>query len=302
MPAAVALRPRTFSELFDAAFLLAREHFRALATLSALIAIPSIVLGMANAALIGPGLGARAAVDGTAMLHTLPLSLVAMCWYFVGVGALLHSASAAYLGEPVDPARSLRHALGRAGALVGAHVLAYLAALAVLLVAMVALALAGGLLAGALGVAGVTMRTAGRTGAVTGFVVGLGVVGAVLAIGAAVLARYVNISAVLMLEGGGAVAALRRSSALGAGHLRRIVGLFAVLGAVSMAFAFTALGLGALTGNAYVANLVATLLTVPIYPLMACVLTTLYYDLRIRKEGFDIAHAAEAIGRGTAAA
>ena len=302
MPAAVALRPRTFSELFDAAFLLAREHFRALATLSALIAIPSIVLGMANAALFGPGLGARAAVDGTAMLRALPLSLVAMCWYFVGVGALLHCASAAYLGEPVDPAASLRRALGRAVPLVGAHVLAYLAALAVLLAAALALALAGGLVTGALAVAGLRVPTTGRAGVVAGVVVALGVVGAVLAIAAAVLARYVNISAVLMLEGGGATAALRRSSALSVGHRRRIVGLFAVLGAVSMAFAFTALGLGELTGNAYVANLVATLLTVPIYPLMACVLTALYYDLRIRKEGFDIAHAAEAIGRGTAAA
>jgi hypothetical protein len=29
---------------------------------------------------------------------------------------------------------------------------------------------------------------------------------------------------------------------------------------------------------------------------VACVLTALYYDLRIRKEGFDIAYAARALG------
>jgi hypothetical protein len=119
---------------------------------------------------------------------------------------------------------------------------------------------------------------------------------AALATTAAVLARYVNMSAVLMLEGGGAIAALRRSSELGAGHRWRIVGLFAILGALSLTFSITAIGLGSLAGSVYVSNLVATLFSIPLYPLVACVLTALYYDLRIRKEGFDIAYAARALG------
>jgi hypothetical protein len=293
VPTAVALRPRSFSELFDAAFLLVREHFRPLATLSAIVAIPAILLNAANVALFGPLTTPGTPADPLAMLHTLPLTLVSTCWYFVGVAAMLDTASRGYLGEPIDPAASLRRAVRRAGALVAAHLLAYLAAAVVLAVAMGAVAVAGVAVAAGLRVAG--LRPPGSTVVAVGFTTA----GASAALAAAglVLARYVNMSAVLMLEeGGGAVDALRRSSALSAGHRWRIVGLFAILAAVSLAFSFTALGIGSLAGNAYVSGVVATLFAVPLYPLVAGVLAALYYDLRIRKEGFDIARAARELG------
>lgn len=291
MPPAVALRPRSFSELFDAAFLLAREHFRPLATLSALVAVPAIALNVVNVALLGP-LPNAATATPNAVLQTLPLTLVAMCWYFVGVAALLHAASDGYLGRPVDPGASLRRAVGRAGPLIGSHLLAYLAALAALVVVVLLLVVVGAVIS-------VGLSLAGLRGAPLGVLTGVfGVAGGVgaLAVMAAVLARYVNMSAVVMLEDEGAVAALRRSRALGTGHLRRIVGLFAILIVLSIVFSVVAFGLGALARNAYVSNLVATLFAIPLYPLMACVLTALYYDLRIRKEGFDIAHAAQELG------
>lgn len=296
MPTAVALRPRSFSELFDAAFLLAREQFRPLVTLAAIIAIPAIVLGVVNVALFGPV--AADARSAAALARTAPIALLTMCWYFVGMGALVHAASNAYLGQPVEPAVSLRRAAGRAGALVGAHALAYLAAAAALLAAMVAAAMTGAALAAAAGAIGVRGASRGPAGAALLVVLTV----AVLAAGAVVLARYANVTAALMMEGAGALAALRRSAALSAGHLPRIVGLFTILVALSVVFSLTALGLGSLARNAYVSNVVATLLAIPLYALAACVLTTLYYDLRIRKEGFDIAWAARGIGGAPGAA
>jgi hypothetical protein len=292
VPTAVALRPRSFSELFDAGFMLAREHFRPLATLSAIIAIPAIVLGVVNVALFGPGVGGASRTG--ALVQTLPLTVVSACWYFVGAGALVHATSAAYLGEPIDPAASLRRAAGRAPALIGAHAVAYLAAGATLAAAVFVAFLLTMLLGGALKLVGLRLPP---TGPVTASLFTTLMVGA-LGAAAAVLARFVNVTPVLMVEGGGALAALRRSGALAAGQLPRIVALFAILVTVSLTFAFTALGIGTLLRNAYLSNVLATLFSIPLYPLASCVLTALYYDLRIRREGFDIAWAARGLGPG----
>ena len=294
MPSAVALRPRSFSELFDAASLLLREHFRPLATLAATVAIPALLINVANVVINGPApaFGATAPADMRQLMTTIPASVLVLCWSFVGVGALLRAASDAYLGLPVDPAGSLREAVGRAGGLIGSHLLAYAAGMLALAAAMVVMVLVGTLLV--VGIRMVGLPPAGT--AVLGGVLGATGAAGALAAMAAVLARYANVSAVIMLEGAGATAALRRSSALGAGHLRRIVGLFAILMVFSIVFSLLAVGLGAATGNGYVAQVVSTLLWVPIYPVVACLLTALYYDLRIRKEGFDIAYAALELG------
>lgn len=291
MPTAVALRPRSFSELFDAAFLLAREHVRPLATLSAMIAIPAVAANVVAVAVFGP-MATPTTATPVAIAGVLPVSLLVMCWYFVGIAALVQTASDAYLGNVVDPAASLRRALRRAGTIIGAHLLAYLTAFAAIMAALVALVIAGTVLTIALSSIGMRASPNGIPAAAAGVVAVLGT----LALVAFVFARYANTTAVVMLEGGGAVAALRRSSALGAGHLGRIVGLFVILAVLAVTFTVTALGLGSVVQNAYVPNLLSTLLSVPLYVMMACVLTALYYDLRIRKEGFDIAFAARELG------
>jgi hypothetical protein len=290
VPTAVALRPRSFSELIDAAFLLAREHFRPLATLSAIVAIPAIVLGVVNVALFGPT--TTDAPGAAALARTLPVALVTMCWYFVGIGALVHAASNAYLGEPIDPAESLRRALGRAGALIAAHAVAYLAALATLLAAAIVAALAGAAAVAAGSALGMRAPSPGPAGVALVLVLGAAALGVV----ALVFARYANVTPAVMLESSAAIPALRRSAALAAGHVGRIVGLLVVLATLSLVFSLSALALGSLARNEYVSTVVATLFSIPLYPLASCALTALYYDLRIRKEGFDIAWDARGIG------
>jgi len=271
------LRPRSAPELIDAAVQLARRHYRPLLLLSAVVAIPSLLIGLANAWLF-PAPPTPAEMDLRA-LRSVPLAIAGLAWAAIGFGALVTSAAAAYTtGAALDADRSIRQALARGGSLVGANFLAYLRALGALLLVMIPLAVIAAVLGVALG------QNALASGAVM-------LVALVAAVGCfvAVLARYVNVTAVVMLEGARATAAVRRARTLAEGSIPRIVALlllvFGLFTVISLTLSFT---LQRLLGNEMLASALVGVASLPAYPVFACVLVLLYYDLRIRKEGYDI--------------
>ncbi|NUO64391.1 MAG: hypothetical protein HOQ11_10320 [Gemmatimonadaceae bacterium] len=94
--------------------------------------------------------------------------------------------------------------------------------------------------------------------------------------------------AAAMVEGTGANASLERSKALTKGSRLRIFGIFGVSYLVYfIATAFVGGIAGAVFGVA-AGTLVATLLMACIYPFIAVLVTLLYFDLRIRREGLDL--------------
>lgn len=109
------------------------------------------------------------------------------------------------------------------------------------------------------------------------------------------------VSMVIVLEGAGVFAALSRSRELARGGFGRIFGalVLALLLVVLMLLAVSvAVGvlLGAIGVGDTLTEPVTTVLLVLVYPFFAIVGTLLYYDARIRREGFDLEMMARELG------
>ena len=297
-----ALRPRTTSEIVDAGFQLTRENFMPLAMLSALIAIPALVVTLVNAHIAPPGVETPAAI-GNRLLLMSPLLLLSSCWFFVVIGALVYSSSEAYHGRAVDPGPALRAAFARAPSLIGGNLLAYVMMLALfiagVLVTTVAVIIVGLVIF-------LPLKGKGAASSVQSVLIALSTIGIVLggALGMLVgAARYVNVTAAVILEQRSAIPSLTRSAALSLGHRKSIVALLALGFAIFLVVAVgAAVFAQSVLQNPVLVNAISSLVSIVLYPLLANILTVLYYDLRIRKEGYDIEELSRRLGAGTAPA
>ena len=243
------LRPLSVGEILDTSFSLYRRHFGALATVSLVCTGLPLVLRLFVEA--SGGLFAHLTLALLYMLSLVVLSLVA-------TGATVFIVSESYLGRPL----TAREALMRATP--------YMARI---LIASLLMA----------------------------FVIGLGflllvVPGVIFAVGLAVA-----IPAVVLEPGRSASAGLSRSWELTRGSRWRIFGLgltlflllyvpvVAISGLVAVVLpGEPAAGFGAASTATVVALAIGGVVQLFIYPLFYCVLTVTYYDLRVRKEGFDL--------------
>jgi hypothetical protein len=165
-------------------------------------------------------------------------------------------------------------------------------------------------LRGRLGVLAVTALMLAGLLVAWGFAVGIGfvllVVPGVLAtaVGSIYLVRWIFVLVVSAVEDERYGDALSRSSELVAGHWWRVLGIL-LLTSLVINTAELALGgaVGALAAWAKVSQdsfdrlvaIASAPVLVLLLPLQASILTMLYYDQRVRKEGTDIAAALEAI-------
>jgi uncharacterized membrane protein len=129
------------------------------------------------------------------------------------------------------------------------------------------------------------------TGVVTLFFV---VLGAMLFLLPALypLARFFAVRQVVMLEDAGATAALARSSHLSVGVKRHVLNTLLLVLLITWALS---IGVGFLSGfipSRVLFNLILTAVHVVLYPFFGITETLLYYDIRIRKEGFDVEYLA----------
>jgi hypothetical protein len=243
------LRPLTVGEILDTSFSLYRRHFAALATVALVCTGLPLVLRLFLEA--GGGLLANLAL---AMVYALSLVVLNL----IATGATVFIVSESYLGRPI----SAREALGRATPHIGR-----------ILVSSMLMA----------------------------FVIGLGfmllfIPGMILAAGLALAIPAVVLEPALSSSG-----ALSRSWELTRGSRWRIFGLgvtllvllyipvLAITGLLAVVLPQAA---GEQFGPASVSTVAALaiggVVQMVIYPLFYCVLTVAYYDLRVRKEGFDL--------------
>lgn len=124
----------------------------------------------------------------------------------------------------------------------------------------------------------------------------LGAIGFVLLFipGLYVFARLFAVKQVILLEGGNTNAALSRSSFLSKGMKRHIINTMGLVVLLNIAVALGAGMLGGLFGSDVIKLVINTAVTVLVYPLFGITETLLYYDVRIRREGFDIEYLAAA--------
>ncbi len=298
-----AFRPRSAPEIVDAAVQLARRHYASLGLLSVVVSVPSLVIGLAMAPLTPTeqtitaedplGLGPEAAL-------LFPLMVLAYAWMTIGFAAIVASAAAAYVdGRPLEPFEALRRALRRAWALVAGHFVAGLLVTLILLAAIFVIGLALGAIAIATG--GIGGGAGSATAATTGAIATAVAIGTfVLVFGGALLlwSRYVNIAAAVMLEDRGPLAARRRSTELVKGSLARTAGVVFIAGVVYLIGFLTIWAIaGLVTREANASSQIAGALGIALYPFVGALLTVLYYDLRIRREGYDLELMSRALER-----
>ena len=213
------------------------------------------------------------------------ITLVSLLVLSVQAAAIVDAMSKRYLGRPTTVRESIGVGLRASVRLILASIVAFVAFVVVVGVAIAALGIAAAVLNNPLPVI---------VGVIAMFVLIFYVV-----------ASWMPLPAVVTLEGRGPVDGLRRSWRLAGGARWRILGLLMLMailqGILGILFAFVFLGTIVTEGAAKtvlqeVANLAVNALWAPI---QWGVFTLLYYDLRVRKEAFDLQLAAEAMPRVT---
>lgn len=256
---AIALRPMSAGEILDHAFGLFRREFATLVTVSALCSGIPVLAGIWV-----QSRGGLILAPGL----TLIVLLLSMVGKAVATGASTFIVSGGYLGHEPTPGDAMRRALPMLWSLILCSF---------------------------------------------GFSLLMGV-GLVLLIVPAfiVLSGCVLCYTALVVEGVSAEKAIGRSWELTRGFRWRMLGLlivFAIVGflpaiaisVVTGAFSNQAANLAAMQRGAMptpllVSSVLNALVQILLYPFLYCILVITYYDLRVRKEGFDLELMAGALG------
>jgi hypothetical protein len=106
------------------------------------------------------------------------------------------------------------------------------------------------------------------------------------------LARFFATRQAIVIEGTGVGASLARSSTLSIGVKRHVLSTLILAGLIVFAISIGSVLMTNLIPSRVLVFAVATGISVIVYPFLAIVQTLLYYDVRIRKEGFDIEYLA----------
>ena len=263
------LGPRSIGGILGETFrIYGRDFWRLLA----IVAIVEVSLGILA---IGLTLLAimPAIMGGGGIASLIPLiviGIIVVAGYIIAyplmTGALIHAISEQHFHQPISIGRAYRYAWGRIKALIGASIL-------------VALIMVG--IAAAVILIGLAIIPA--TGAIGWVIIGLLATVALVAM-VYLWTRWIFILQAALLEGCGATAALSRSSALVRGTWWRVFGFMLVVSLIVVAIS-AALGMIPIVGG-----IIGGLLSIPIGIAGA---TLLYYDLRVRKEGYSLDALAE---------
>ena len=114
------------------------------------------------------------------------------------------------------------------------------------------------------------------------------------------LARFFAVFQVIVLEGRGVIAAFSRSGVLSQNRKGHILLTLFLVFVIFIMLSFAVTMVAQLLGSVAASMVLQTLYTVVAYPLIGITQMILYYDTRIRAEGFDIEVMTGALGAPTA--
>jgi len=244
----LVLRPRSATELIDAAFQVYRRTPVPFMVAMALIYVPWLAIRLIFSLNIPE---TPDQITPNLMRVLLTTSAAGIVIYGLAGGATAVLARAVYLDEPVDVAAAFRQTLGRLVPLVVGTV-------------------------------------------VTFFLVGLGFVFLIIP-GLYVAASYFAMRQAVVLEGKGVAGALGRSSRLSKGNKLHILGTVTLVLILTTVVNVGAVMLINLQPSKVITSVLATALTIVVYPIVPITETLLYFDTRIRNEGFDVEYLASAV-------
>ncbi|MEP7064757.1 MAG: hypothetical protein ABI889_01860 [Gemmatimonadota bacterium] len=259
---AIEIRPRRATELVDASFQLLRRHYSQFVTVSALTMAPGVLLRIImREQMSNPQM--MAANPGPLVL----VAFVAVLCVTVCDAVLTVAVSDSYLTGAVDLSRAFSAGMRK---IISVLLASFFRGLLLgIVVAVISI--------------GAVFVTILKSPIIFVLIVPLAIWAAIY-----ILLRTFAIIPVVVLEDTGPNVAMRRTLHLSkscAAHILFSLGL-----AFFLYFIFSgiisALGVTMLTPST--AGIIGAVLIIPIYPLLTVVSTMLYYDLRIRKEGFDL--------------
>ena len=262
----LALRPRSATEIIDLAVRLLRRHFVGFFTVALVGLIPNLVVQLLLRTTMMDGDPTTVVSRlGSITRITTPVSIV---FGSLMIGSLLAYGDDALRTGTADVARAVSRGAARLATTIGVSILSTLASL-------IGLALL----------------------VVPGVYVSL---------------RLATAMPAAVVEGDGVIAALRRAWARGDGHalhtLRTLLLLFLILLVMFVAIGivdavgaallggFRSGNAGGVRGFVVISQVLTTLASGVIYPLLTNVLLLLTYDLRVRREGYDVEAMAAALG------
>ena len=272
---APALRPRSAIEIVDTAFTIWRRNFGQMTIIGIAATVPivlALVLGLGT--LLAGSFGNKG-LDEASIVARVPMILifvvVLVLWMAVVDGAMTIAAGDAYHGREVSAASALRAAVSKGGTLVVSNILR-----------MLTIFLATGV-----GAAVIAILARANGGLAVILMIVLGVCTVLL------FARLFATTNAVVFENSGASESLSRSFALSKGSAWRIFGVI-LLAYVVLVVAQIAIGLtvqmviNIALRSPVVAGMVSNVIGALLYPFISIALMVLYFDQRIRKEGYDL--------------
>jgi|HigsolmetaAR201D_1030396.scaffolds.fasta_scaffold08631_4 hypothetical protein len=307
------LRPRSVTELFDAAFHLYRKHFVTFVGIVALLHVPMTILmvlaqipyAQALQTMTQLGSGPAPAPDPD-IFSSLPwmqmglglglIMLLSMIQYLIVTnlitGALANTISRSYLGQPISILEGYQIGWKRFGSLIAASLIPALAWLAVSVLLF-------GCIAGVI-ITSFFNSSDSSPGIIV--ILMLTMILLIFVIGIVSLFVYVRLiftTQAIVLEDHGPWAGIVRSWRLVGLSFWRIVGILAltlllsyVLVSIvqvpfSLLISFGSFGANNFMLTQSLSALVSNLVMILLLPFQLTMYTLLYYDVRIRKEGLD---------------
>jgi hypothetical protein len=269
---APAIRPRSAIEIVDASFSLFRDNFATMAVIGLAASVPFVIL-------IALGFGAFTA-GGAERLLTNPLAMMPMIlaliaifalWFAVIDGAMTFAAAEAYHGTRPSPGDALRGAFSKGLSLVGGNILRIV------------------ILGGGFMLIGIAVALVARLNGFLGFIVAV----AAFVFAIHLFARTFAITSAIVIERRTAMDGVTRSFALSKESTLRIVGVFLLCGVIYIVAQLAGSMLiqtlvGIVLRSPVVAAVVGNIVSMLVYPFMNIALMVLYFDMRVRKEGYDL--------------
>ncbi|HEY2165421.1 MAG TPA: hypothetical protein VGH04_15595 [Gemmatimonadaceae bacterium] len=244
----LVLRPRSATELIDAAFQVYRRSPAPFMVAMALIYVPWLAIRLIFSLNL-PETPDQITPNVTRVL--LAAGAASIVIYGLAGGAVAVLSRAVYLDEPIDVAAAFRKTLGRILPLIVGPLVAFV-------------------------------------------LIGIGFVFLIVP-GLYFIALFFAVRQVVVLEGTGAFAALGRSSALSKNNKLHILGTLILVVILTTVVNVGAVMLINLQPSKVITSVLTTALTIVVYPIIPITETLLYFDTRIRNEGFDVEYLASAV-------
>ncbi len=284
MPA-IAIRPRRATEIVDASFQLLRRFYPQLVTLMAITMAPSVFAALVRN---------DPTPDPTFIMKhpgtvAGPFFIVVICWMFAN-SVLVIAVSDGYLNSSINLARSLRDGIRRLLVLFAANVVRYLIFMGALLMVALIVGLAGAVVG--------SVAKVGGPGGLVWLMVPV-IVGLSIWFFCLVYMGTFACTAAIVLERVGPLASLTRSWRLTKGCRLHVFCTLILSWLLYLVFSIITAILGKTLLTPIIAQVVGAVVFVLVFPFVTVVSTLLYYDLRVRREGFDLEVMSRELGGST---